>query len=218
MNRFGILILAGLLVVVAGSEVKAEVVYSYSLNAPSYEVQPGESIDVAVYIQETAIAPDVSLIASDNGLGTTGFRLEQAGSSLGDPATITGAALNPEFNDPSNVLPVVTAGTVSLYETVDLMGTAGVMGADLGSGIRRVFLGTVRFTGSATVGEETTFDVSTRGAAADTSTFNSTIPLDGPPPAPGIGSTTITIRVVPEPATLSLLALGSLALIRRKRI
>jgi hypothetical protein len=186
--------------------------FTYEVDQPNYDVQIGSTVEVPVYFQEAVEDPDWSLLLPEDGLWSAGVLIERTDTSLGAPVSLQAFAPNEaDFNDlPATVS--VAADQATLFELSLMTNPGGVLPPETfpGSGVRRVLLGTLTIAAGATVGEVTTF-LATDNTTDDTRTWTSFQLLD-----PDIESTSFTVTVVPEPATLALLALGGAALRRRR--
>jgi hypothetical protein len=141
--------------------VRADLSLSFSVDQLNYDASPGQSVSVPIYLQEAVTAPDVSLLEAESGLFSAGVLVQRTGSSLGQPAVITGASANGDFDDFFG--PVITLASdqasISIYETRDLGQSLGVLTDETpsGSGMRRILLGAIDVTAGPTVGEVTRF-------------------------------------------------------------
>ena len=178
------IVCVGLLVAV-GLCVSANGAPSYMYDGPAqatYLLFPGDRVDVPVYLVEIAPPPASSLLVSEGGLFSAGVLIQQTSSSSGAPATLTGLTANPtDFNDPlGSPLTIMdnVVNSASISETCDLFGTGGVLPSEnpAGSGIRRVYLGTVTVSASSKL-DVSTFQV-TRNGSDDTTTWASSMSLD----------------------------------------
>lgn len=209
-------VLAGALVVMAFcGHSQADVFFIYDLDEPDYQLEPGQSVDVPIYLAEMAAEAGDSLLAGEGGLFSAGLLVQRTGTTLGAPSRLTGLAANTdEFDDHP---PTITLADdeAALFEMVLLSETrttgAGAEETSEGSGVRRILLGVLTVTAGAAKGEVTTYQVTTN-TTDDTRTWLSFSLLDA-----DIDSTSFTITVIPEPVTLGLLWLGGLALLRRRR-
>lgn len=235
-------VIAGTGLAFGGHQASGAVVYSYIAQQQHYSGNPGDVINVNVYLQEQLTAQgDSSFLATDGGLSGFVTVASLLSSTVpGSQSTLTGATANPTDFQVFNTSPK--------YDFVDAAGDAGQLqgsadtagvatgtvhpGAEVGNGpagvaiSNAVFLGTLKVT----VGQgKTTF---TLGAldpvfGGATTTANNVFDLDLPPAASGapdgaftpVGSnvTQFDITAAPEPASLGVLAMGGLLALRRRR-
>jgi len=181
--------------------------YDYVVNGPA-SVYPDTNFDINVYLREILNPPESSPIVTQNGLLTAAVKLAVTSSTAAIPVTPAQGAANPDFLDSAPFITVTTT-SISLQEAIPLHSPTGPMGALDGSGNRLVLVGTFSMhPGSA---GNTSFLAEDFAPSNDTSTVLGTI-LD-----PTI-TTPYTVTVLPEPTTLTLLALGTLTLLPRRRV
>jgi hypothetical protein len=211
---------------------QAALTYSYAFDQASYTVGQGQTVSVPVYFQESVSSPDVSKLATQNGLGAASVLLEL---TSGAGVQITGIAPNPLFDgivNPDPDPPPFPVGTAySLYATTldpllasDPIPTHGILPTETpaGSDIWRVLLGSFSFTASGNPGDSATFQATMPNTTSDVATWDA---LYGADPsfdvlANGDGLITspeVSFTIVPEPGSLALSALAGLALAARRR-
>ena len=194
---------------------RGDVTFSYYVSQPNYDVLPGNSIGVPVYLQEAVTDPDVSLLVAEDGLFSAGVLVQRTASSLGQPVviTLTGTSANEaDFDDLFGPTITVVDDHASIFEMRDLGNDSGVLGDETftGSGVRRILLGTFTFMAGATAGEVTTFQVADN-TTDDTRTWTSFTLLDP------IYSTSFTVTVVPVPSSILLCITGLFTIVLRRR-
>lgn len=147
---------------------QAERIFTYEFGSTQYNVPPGESVDVQVFLVETLSGGDLgdSWLASET-LSSAAVRLSYLDPIPADKATLTSAdriAPNPQFDDPGSPAKplkdeiiddfVFWAGSppehepiAGLSEWVNLFATTGVSPEVVVPGSKyRIPLGTFRFT------------------------------------------------------------------------
>jgi hypothetical protein len=150
------------------STARADITYQYVTDTTAYAVNPGATVNVNVYLQETVTGTSSSLIAAETGLFSAGFYLTQSGqvptnptiitamtpNTQGQPAGFSGGVANaPKFTGSQGAL------TEGLPVTYTGPGPSGsTQGGSVANGITRVFLGTVTLT-AGDPGTTTTFSV-----------------------------------------------------------
>jgi hypothetical protein len=221
----------------AAAQAQTPTTYSYFYIAgqTSYNnVTPGSSIDVPLYLQEVnSDGSSNSLLASEDGLFAAGTGVSQFSSSVGVATTITGISPN-SGSPPAGFDDILdqstTASSAALLEQVNFSDSNGVAAVSQGGGVSTVYLGTLALLASSTPDQTTTFTVSVYDPnQGNTVTFNNGYDLDNnndplnPPGASALYSSaaptnfSVTTSSVPEPASLSLLTLGAVTLLSRRR-
>lgn len=211
------LIVAALGVVPASAS--AALSYAFAFEATSVQALPGATVGIDLYLVETVTGADTSLIVADGGLfGAIALVERDDVAGLNDPAIISGAyAHGGPDEDPtawdSPDTPTPTATKVSFILT-DLNGSTLVTGEAVAAQTRRVKLGTIEVTVGDEIGEVTNFIAADPDAGADNDVVTAFSNIDGDF---GIDPDAVAVEVIiPEPATLALVALGGVALIRRR--
>ena len=145
-----------------------------------------------------------------DGAGVLSFIYQNIGTADGASQVQIGFQTSPFANGPAKdygiTATILQSNSFVPGEEVDILGAAGVIEIDQQTRL---------YTGAAAAGvndEEWTFDLSPAGAGDLYLRFNH---YSGVNEDPWIAVDNIAI--VPEPATMSLLAIGGLALIRRRR-
>jgi hypothetical protein len=235
---------AALGVIALAGQANAAVSYSYVTDQANYNVAPGTTQTIRLYLRETLGNGDASVITGDGGLGGFGVQVNRAAAGS---AKITGYDFNgAEFGAyPSAVSrPGVTdsnakmsAGTFSPVFPGNTGGTftdtsfaPPVIGKSVTSPSvpNQVFLGNVYIAldAAAAPGATTTFTALpySTTSGGNTLTFNNQLDLDfnntQAPVFTGAVNfpTNFTVTAVPEPTSAALLVLGGLgSLIRRRR-
>jgi len=189
---------------------QASSMYEFRFDQSTYEVAPGGTVTVSVYLYETVTAGDTSMLATDP-LVSTGVRISYgSATNPSQPATATVADVNaaPAFtNEPYDNVVILSAAEVQ-------DGGAGapdpIVGLDVSSWTAvpgqvvpgtdgkqySVLIGTVTFTAGDVVGETTTIKASDLYTGSTETYLNSFTSLDSAP----IWTGTAQITVVPEPA------------------
>jgi hypothetical protein len=181
--------------------VRGDLSYYVGVDQSNYAVPPSQSVDVPVYLHEAVTAPDVSLLVTEGGLFSAGVSVSQASTTTGDPASVTGVWANTTDFD----FTTTSLSPSSIYGFSSL----GVFGDETSPGVRRILLGVFTLTTGATVGEVTTFDVTTRGGTLeDMYTMTGLAAFDSL-----VNSTQFTVTAEPVPVPpavlLGLLGLGA---------
>ena len=184
--------------------------YKYVFDSDSYDVAPGGTVDVLVYLQETGTS-----VLKDDGLIGAGVKIR-----FDDP---------PLPGDPAEILSIADIVNISDFELVwsqsaqpgagfaDLsLGTFGfAYGAEtsLGSGVYRLPLGKFTFTAGAAPSETTHIRATDfSDITDDTVYYRNGDPLD-PVALDGLiqdGTTAIT--TVPEPSALAMIGMAALSI------
>lgn len=183
--------------------------YEFTFDQSVYEVQPGETVTVSVYLYETVTSGNTSVLATE-GLITGGVRISYGSStSPTDPATVTDMSAGPSFTNEGDL------DSATLYTGAEVLAggsglanpVAGIQVStftpDYGTVVAgtnnkeyQILLGTVTFTAGNVVGETTTIRASDLFTSSDDNTTDYGRVLDS-----SIWSTTAAIVVVPEPAS-----------------
>jgi hypothetical protein len=203
--------------------------YQYVAGAANYNLSPGGSQLVPIYLQET-VTGGTSLIFSEQGLFGAGFEVDRLLSLPSSPAHITSATANTaDFTGATSVGSTASRGDVT--EELPLTGfTSGPTGTTSAtSTIGKVFLGDVNITAGNTVGQTTIFDVgpfliNNQLVGGNTVTDTNSYDLDFSSLSPtftGATGSAFSVNVVPEPTSGALAVAGGMALVagllRRKR-
>ncbi|HVS71536.1 MAG TPA: hypothetical protein VHQ47_09805 [Phycisphaerae bacterium] len=190
-------------------------VFSYFVPQASYTIDAGTTVSVPVYLQEIA-APDDSdsLLASHDGLATAGVEVSQSSNPL---VTISTVAANLSVDatafDPPAGISSLPSTDVTLGLSDDFSRADGT-NAPPTNGIRQILLGTFTFSADPAASGPVIFSIADPSSTPDTTLFSDGTVLDSQ-----IAGTTVTINVTatPEPATLAVLALPALFLLKRRR-
>lgn len=202
---------AGFCLALTGSHVPAAITYSYETDAAVYDVSSG-SATVNIYLHETLTDGSTSLLATENGLLGYGFSVVR---SSGDGAYFSAITSNTAAFG-GLVSPHLTTGSASLSDNVPLTSANGPVPD--GSGL--IFLGRITLALNETGSAPTSFTLRRdNDLGGNTGTFTNFYDIDfdsvEPEFAGATGSATFT--VVPEPTAITLLALGGMGILRRRR-
>lgn len=211
------------------SSAQAALSYSYVFDQATYAVAQGGTVSVPVYFRESASNPNVPKLAAQNGLAAASVLLQR---TLGAGIQITGITPNALFDgtvNPDPGTPPFSVDAASLYATTldpllasDPLPTHGIPATETpaGSDIWRVLLGSFSFTAIGNPGDSATFQATMLNSTSDVATWDSLYGAsatfevlangDGL-----ISSPSVSFTIVPEPGSLTLLALASLALAGR---
>jgi hypothetical protein len=232
------LLTGALTVVLSGSAAKAAVTYDLvasqtgtpnTLQSTFIPSTNGQVYSLNLYLRETVSNPDLSTLSDEGGLLRSNVVLTRTGTG----ASITAISRNAQFDDGGFGNVAVTGGGsgAELIEQrfVDdnLDRSAGVP-RDQSNGtsvivdsatVQRVFLGSFNVTIN-TLSATTGINIADFSAdSGDVFTWLSLNTLDNDPPGGpgGIGSGFLVFTTLPEPTSLSLIALGGLVVARRRR-
>jgi hypothetical protein len=222
---------AAALIFFAAKQVNAEVTYSYVAEKPVYVGAPGSTIAINIYLKETLTNGSTSFIASDGGLRDFGTLVTEVGGPA-SPSKLSGAFANtsdfPVFsNSPfdfvdSNGDTGQIYGSAAFNPGILVKNTGGGTAPALDDG---VFLGHF----NVVVGSPgpTTFSLGALDPVYGGSTvtkndlYDLDVQVDGnfyPTNLfTGVGTSTTTFVVVPEPSSLAVFGAGCLALLVRSR-
>jgi len=196
-------ILCGVVVLAGLSTVRAANTYNFVTDQSAYDLSQGP-VSVMVYLEEKGSS---STLATDGGLDGGAFRVTR---SIGETGVkISDLVFNPLFDAgvPFNSKSV-TGSLASLTESIGFL-SAGV-GFDAGHPTW-TYLGSITMAAD-TGGQTTTFTIGGYGNTGNFVTHNLTT-LDDPTIPKSVSFTV----AVPEPASFSLLTLGGLGLLARRR-
>ena len=194
--------------------VRADVIYNFVTDQATYEVTPGGTVSVDVYLQETLVGGSSSELVAQDGLFSFDVIVDVA-SAPSDPAAIVASTANADFNGVVNNVPPMI-----VIADRDLLEADGVQPVMVDATTYRVLLATFSIEGGSIPGETTTFNAAdyenplTPGADENTLYWDDVTasnPLDGI-----IGPGSFTVTVIPEPASLVLLSIGGLLALRRR--
>lgn len=200
--------------VLPAGQARADVIYSYVTDHGAYDVVPGGTVLVSAYLHESLSGGSSSELLAQNGLFSFDVAADVT-TAPGDPAAVIASAANPDFNGVvNNVPPMIVIADRDLFES------NGVQPVMIDANTYHVLLATFTIEGGTVPGETTTFSVTDyenpQTPGPDENTFYwddiaAQNPLDAT-----IGAGRFSVTVLPEPATLSLLALGALLVFRRR--
>lgn len=199
-----------------GTAARAAVTFDFVTdnNNGNYNVLPSSTVVVQIFLRETLDSGSTSILGPQDGLFSGLVRTIRS-VAPSSPANITASSRDGtnfnDFNDStvdSGNAGANTGGTRSLGAA---NGTPIITDS---ATVRRVSLGTITIQAGVIPLQTTTFNMIDRISTADTLTWTSGTQLDSQ-----IVSRTfnVTVTNVPEPATLSILGLGGMLLLRRVR-
>jgi hypothetical protein len=198
-----ICLLVAVTMMLSTSRAGADVIYGYVTDQGASDVVPGGR----------------GLVSSDllaqNGLFSFDVAVDVT-TAPSDPAAITASAANSDFNGVVNNVPPMI-----VIADRDLLELDGVQPVVVDANTYRILVATFTIEGGSVLGEMTTFSVAdyenplTPGADENTFYWDDIAALN--PLDATIGAGSFSVTVMPEPATPSLLALGGLAVLRRRR-
>jgi len=208
--------------------------YFYVAGQPEYDVVPGTTVEVPLYLQEVnSDGSSNSLLASEDGLSAAGVSVSFLAASDSGPTSITGILAN--ASSPTSGFDYIqdsgqatlTSTYAALSEATNYSDTNGVAAGTQTNGQCEVFLGTLQLQASAASYETTTFNVgvynldngTTQTADPDYYDLdNNTDPFAGNADLySSATSSGFSVVTIPEPASLSLLAVGAMPLVQRSR-
>ena len=206
----GFRFLAAIFVFLTYSLGDAHADFMYQFAQSAYQVNPGQTVDVAVFLRETVAPGDMSLLATE-GLFGAGVRIRWDVPPVPtQPARVLAVADifdNPAFGTVSGLDVLLTSA--GLAENVGLS-PDGVLASGSGPNFD-ILLGTFRFT-AGTIGGEVTH---LRATDFDPASFDTLTNINGTPLDDLIADANATITVknkggatVPEPSSLPLLFVG----------
>lgn len=216
-------IIAGFVGVVAlSSPILADVQYQYVTDASSYTVDVNTSLAAQVFLQETVTDGSNSILVSEDGLFGAGLSVSRSSSLPTSPASITGVLGNSSFD--GDQIPNFTSSNATLLEVISVSAANGVQPVDMGSGIRRILLGSVTIAAGSAPGETTSFtlakynDLNTN-TITNSNLYDLDVTQTSTPAYSGANSSTfaVTTTAIPEPSTALALGLIGLALRRSSR-
>jgi len=175
---------------------------------PVYQVAPGGTVDVSVYLQETVEAGDTPIFDSSqgDGLGSIGLSLFWNDAPPSDPAKVlndSDVSENPAFDF------VDTAAALADHAELNelILFNDPVYGIENPTDTFRVLAGTFTFTAGSVAGENTLIRATDLDPGQDDTldSFGNVV-LDSL-----ISEATATVNVVPEPGSFVML-LGALGM------
>jgi len=215
---------------VVGNKAQADVIYSYTTDSSSYTAATGSSVTVSISLLETLTGDSTSFITAEGGLTGAGAAVNVSGTTGGTAASIPPASfsLASPFTGPSDI--VYNQGTGNNLEFTE----ATALHSEVFPTNHEILLGTLNITvgtGTTTYSLTSLFNDTINNSSSElgqedgnTTTLNPSpfgTDLDaggadftGADAAPG---TSFTVAPVPEPGSLSLLGIGSIALLSRRR-
>ncbi len=187
----------------AGLQSASAASYSYSFPQPSYQVAPGDIVDVPIYLTETVGAGETSLLATE-GMFFVSFDLWL---DDGLPVAILDFSASPEWDAADFFENLPGIYTLNAYSSL----TQATFGepVPLQDGQYQLYLGDLQFLASGNPGESViaTVNVSPGGGAISFDTLEL---------IEDIASADVTITIVPEPSSLASLTLLGAMLLRRR--
>ena len=231
MNKWTLksLVAAAVGVLAFAGSANAAISYTYSTDATNYDLNPGQTKTIKLYLLETLTAPSTSLITADQGLFSGSVRVARtAGTS-----TLGAIGLNVvDFLGPTNS--ATTPIEASFQEAVGLNDTKGAAlnntgGTAANAKANGIFLGTLDITAGPAAGVSTftlrRYDPTRIGNTFTYTNFydmdvdNANPAFTGTSNAAVLASEQFTVTVVPEPTSAGVAVILSAAgtLIRRRR-
>lgn len=228
--RLAAVVLCSMLLAQAAS---AAVVYEYITDKPDYQANPGDTVNVAVYLHELVSGGSASVINSDGGLFGAGFTvLRQSGDGSLKTAAADVGLNTSDFGGLSaigghNGQGSASATEMAITQSIPLSASTGIKLGNTGGGAGAtmadaVYLGTIHIVAGQGTSAFGLKPYNTSGG--NTITNNNFLDLDfdnASPAFTGVGAkvTTFTVSNVPEPASIGLLAgMIGYGLIRRRRM
>lgn len=196
-------------------QARADVVYSYVTDQHAYEVGPGSTAWVHVYLEERLTGGSSSELLAQHGLFSFDVAVDVA-SAPSDPAAIIASEANPDFNGVVN-----NVSSSMLIADRDVFESEGAQPAMVDDTTYRVRLATCTVQAGGLAGETTTFSVGdfenpqTPGAEENTFYWDDIAAAD--PLDAFIGAASFGVTVIPEPASVALIAAGGLTVFRRRK-
>lgn len=184
--------------------------WSYQFASPDagYLAAPNSTIQVPVYLYEQAITPTTtSQIQADSGLWSAGLGVQRTSGT----GTLSTLVSDPAFDDTGMRQYTTSASAATIWEFT-LNQYSGPLPENLGGGVFRVKVADVPVTVGSLAGEVSTFTLKDRDpSTTDTITAANLLTLDP------TQTTTFSVTVVPEPASMALIAPATMLLLRRRR-
>jgi len=207
--------LAGLLglclIGLMGTAAQAQRTFDIVSDQGNYTVLPNGTATVQVFLRETLAGGSTSLLVQEDGLFSSVVQATRT-TSPSNPATITAAARDAtNFNDFNDSAVAAGGAQANVGGTRSLGSATGTPIITDSATVRRISIGTFTIQGGLIPLQTSTFTIGDRPGTADTLTFTTGQQLDSL-----IGSRTFTVSVLPEPASLGLLGLGGMLLLRRR--
>ena len=202
---FGVLLLGLFLV----PNVVSAASYRWVFDQSVYEANPGATVGVSVYLEETIEAGEIAIFDSSqgDGLGSIGLAVYWSDAPPSEPAKVLGDS---DISENAGFDYVDTAAALADHAELNelILFNDPVYGVENPTDTYRVLAGTFTFTAGSVTGEQTLIRATDLSAAQD-DTLDSygNVALD-----PFITDGTASINVVPEPGSLALLLAGVLGL------
>ncbi len=203
-------LLACVFVIELSTPARAEFVYSLRFDQAEYVVAPGSTFDVQLIFREQATGTDSNRLTDTSGMTVADVKVGWSGGGS-KVATENDAQYGTGFIGIQKDLSSTDIGMLQVS-----LG-AGVVGTDLGSGIREVGVGTLTFTAASTAADLTTvsfadYDVNLSNLIIgydDLEGNDTTFDVD----LFGVTYGSMTIRTIPEPSSMVLASLAAACLV-----
>ena len=189
---------------------QAQRAFDFITDQNNYAVLPNGTVMVFVFLRETLSGNSTSLLLAENGLISAGVQASRT-TSPSSPAVFTGATLDITNFDGTNQSSVVAGGAQALLSGTRNPADAGGTPIITDSAtIRRILIGSLTIQGGVIPLQTTTFTLGDPSTVSDTRTWTNGTSLD---PLIFPRTFTVTVGVVPEPASFALFGLGGLLLV-----
>lgn len=195
------------------SRTEAAYVYQYTFGQSNYQVLPGQTVAVDVYLQETVTEGDISWFTGPNrGLFGGGVRVffnetplpTDLAEVTNVPSLVANIIPNILFTDPTKTRSLNPGISAGLIAAVNFPTDNLIQGTPLNATPSRILLGTFNFTAGLINNEVTHLlatDFNTSQPSLNENTVFNSITLDSVDLDSLILTSTATITTIPEPST-----------------